>query len=117
MDTGVVPSGSPSVTWSPLGGSNGPIVLSDSKSGSVFVNQALGEGEWWELPTTAGRALGREVAIRKSDPVHSSEELELIYAAANDQTKLRFVGGTDPLGKGASQVLVTVMNLKKAIGA
>ncbi|KAK3214577.1 hypothetical protein GRF29_19g626999 [Pseudopithomyces chartarum] len=100
VDTGAVPSGSPSVTWSPLGGSNGTIVLSDSKSGSVFVNQALGEGEWWELPTTAGRALGREVAI-----------------PANDQTKLRFVGGTDPLGKGASQVLVTVMNLKKAIGA
>lgn len=65
VDTGLVPSGVPSVTWTPLGGANGTIVLSDSKSNSVFVNQYLGEGEWWELSTTAGRAFGREVAVRK----------------------------------------------------
>ena len=69
VDTGIVPSGSPSVAWTPIGGANGTIVLSDSKSSSVFVNQALGEGEWWELKTTAGSALGREVVIRKLCPI------------------------------------------------
>ncbi|KAJ4349677.1 uncharacterized protein N0V89_008294 [Didymosphaeria variabile] len=65
VDTGLVPNGVPSVTWTPLGGANGTIVLSDSRSKSVFVNQALGEGEWRELKTTAGRAYGREVTVRK----------------------------------------------------
>jgi hypothetical protein len=59
--TGVTPRGNPYVTWSPLGGTNGTIVLSDSTSNSVFVNQALGEGLWREVSTTAGRAYGREV--------------------------------------------------------
>lgn len=66
VDTGLVPSGVPSVTWTPLGGPDGTIVLSDSNSNSVFVNQYLGEGEWWELSTTAGRAWGREITVRKS---------------------------------------------------
>ncbi|KAL1610540.1 hypothetical protein SLS60_002209 [Paraconiothyrium brasiliense] len=100
VDTGLVPSGVPSVTWTPLGGANGTIVLSDSRSNSVFVNQALGEGTWRELKTTAGRAYGREVTV-----------------PPNDQTKLRFAGGAEWTGSGSDQILVTVMDLQKALGA
>lgn len=53
------------MTWTPLGGVNGTIVLSDSRSNSVFINQALGEGTWREVKTTAGRASAREVRVRK----------------------------------------------------
>ncbi|KAF9729930.1 BNR/Asp-box repeat protein [Paraphaeosphaeria minitans] len=100
VDTSLVLSGVPSVTWAPLGGANGTIVLSDSKSNSVFVNQYLGEGEWWELNTTAGRAFGREVTV-----------------PPNDQTKLRFAGGAEWAGSSTSQILITVMDLQKALGA
>lgn len=66
VDTGNAPIGGPYVTWTPLGGANGTIVLSDSRSNSVFINQALGEGTWKEVKTTAGRAFAREVRVRKS---------------------------------------------------
>lgn len=59
--TGAKPQGAPFVTWVSTGGVNGTIVLSDSTSNSVFVNQALGEGPWRVIETTAGRAYAREV--------------------------------------------------------
>lgn len=52
------------MTWSPLGGTNGTIVVSDSDSNAVFVNQALGQGIWKQVNTTAGRAYSREIQIR-----------------------------------------------------
>ena len=57
--------GAPSVTWSPLGGPNGTIVLSDSRSNSVFINQARGQGVWKEVKTNAGRGAGRELKVRE----------------------------------------------------
>ncbi|KAH7397387.1 hypothetical protein BKA66DRAFT_408260, partial [Pyrenochaeta sp. MPI-SDFR-AT-0127] len=60
-NTGVKLQGAPFVTWLSIGGANGTIVLSDSASNSIFINQALGEGSWKEVQTTAGRAFAREV--------------------------------------------------------
>jgi hypothetical protein len=77
-DKGYIPVGAPSVTWSPLGGPNGTIVLSDSKSTSVFINQALGQGSWREVKTNVGRSLGREVRVRKYYPVKRSKGRWLI---------------------------------------
>lgn len=65
VDTGAQPNGGPYVTWSPIGGVNGTIVVSDSDSNAVFVNRALGVGNWTEVKTTAGRAYSREIRIRK----------------------------------------------------
>jgi hypothetical protein len=65
VNTRAQPNGSPFVTWTPLGGVNGTIVVSTSDSNSVFINQALTEGSWKEVGTPAGRAYSREVRIRK----------------------------------------------------
>lgn len=64
-NTGVTPQGASFVTWSSLGGANGTVVLSDSRTSSLFINEAYGDGVWTEIPSTAGRAVGREVRIRK----------------------------------------------------
>jgi hypothetical protein len=64
--SGSKPQGAPSVTWSSIGGVNGTIVVSDSTTSSLFVNSALGEGLWKEVPTRAGRSYGREVHSGKS---------------------------------------------------
>lgn len=63
--TGVKLQSAPFVTWLSLGGANGTLVLSDSASSSVFVNEALGQGVWKEVITAAGRAYGREVKASK----------------------------------------------------
>lgn len=59
--SGLKPQGAPFVTWSALGGINGTIVVSDSTTNALFVNQALGEGVWKVVSTNAARAYGREV--------------------------------------------------------
>lgn len=64
--TGVKLQSAPFVTWLSLGGTNGTLVLSDSTSSSVFVNEALGQGVWKEVSTAAARAYGREVKASKS---------------------------------------------------
>ncbi|CAO2647579.1 Nn.00g085010.m01.CDS01 [Neocucurbitaria sp. VM-36] len=97
--TGTRLQGAPYVTWSPVGGANGTIVLSDSTSNSVFVNQALGEGAWKEVKTTAGRAYAREVR-----------------AVPNDQSKLRIAGGSENAER-SSDILITIMDLEKALAA
>ncbi|KAF2825160.1 hypothetical protein CC86DRAFT_325055 [Ophiobolus disseminans] len=95
--TGVKPQGASFVTWSLIGGANGTIILSDSVTNSIFVNQALGEGPWKVVATTAGRALGREVR-----------------APANDRRALRITGGSE--GKTTSaDILVSSMDLEKAL--
>jgi hypothetical protein len=63
--SGVKPQGAPFVTWSSIGGANGTIILSDSTSSSLFINQASGEGLWKVIPTVAGRAYGREIRAGK----------------------------------------------------
>ncbi|CBX96272.1 hypothetical protein LEMA_P111910.1 [Plenodomus lingam JN3] len=95
--TGPQPRGASYVTWSPLGGSNGTIVLSDSTSSSVFINQALGAGHWREIKVKAGRAYGREV---RSVP--------------KDKTRLSIAGGSAGLLK-AADVLLSIIDLEKAI--
>jgi hypothetical protein len=59
--SGLRPQGASFVTWSSLGGANGTIIVSDSTTNALFVNQALGEGLWKVVSTTAARAYGREV--------------------------------------------------------
>jgi len=65
VDVGTQSNGGPYATWSPVGGINGTIVVSDSDHNAVWVNQALGEGIWKEVQTPHGRAYSREVRVRK----------------------------------------------------
>jgi hypothetical protein len=64
-NTGRLPQGASFVTWSALAGPNGTIVLTDSRTSSVFINRGRGEGIWEEIASPAGRAEGREVKVRK----------------------------------------------------
>ncbi|KAF1850269.1 glycoside hydrolase family 93 protein [Cucurbitaria berberidis CBS 394.84] len=97
--TGTRLQGAPYATWSPVGGANGTIVLSDSTSNSIYINQALGEGLWKEIQTTAGRAYAREV---RSVP--------------NDKSKLRIAGGSENDAR-SSDILITIIDLEKALAA
>lgn len=65
VDTGVQPNGGPYITWTAKGGDNGTIVLSDSSSKAVYINQALGLGDWRQLDIPAARSYSRELKIRK----------------------------------------------------
>jgi hypothetical protein len=65
VDVGTQPNGGPYATWSPLGGLNGTIVVSDSDHRPLWINQALGEGIWKEVQNPHGLAYSREVRIRK----------------------------------------------------
>lgn len=66
VDVGTQPNGGPYATWSPVGGPNGTIVVSDSDHNPLWINQALGEGIWKEVETPHGHAYSREVRVRKS---------------------------------------------------
>ncbi|KAH8722994.1 hypothetical protein GQ44DRAFT_828627 [Phaeosphaeriaceae sp. PMI808] len=94
--SGAKPQGAPSVAWSSVGGTNGTIILSDSTTGSLFINRALGQGPWSVIATPAGRAYAREVR------------------AAADKRAIRITGGSE--GKGMSaDVTVTYMDFEKAL--
>lgn len=75
---------------------NGTIVISDSKSKDLYVNQALGEGPWKVLSTNAGRAYGREVH------------------AVPDKRALRIVGGSEGVDVSAD-VMVSYINLETGL--
>ncbi|KAK9466116.1 BNR Asp-box repeat domain protein [Lipomyces arxii] len=49
---GTIPFSSPTVTWSPVGGRNGTLIVSSQSNTEVFLNQALGApNAWIRVPT------------------------------------------------------------------
>ena len=52
-DTDIQPLGSPYVTWTPVGGPNGTILVSSGGATTVFTNQALGDPSAWKSFTPA----------------------------------------------------------------
>jgi hypothetical protein len=67
----VAPNASPYVVWSPIGGPNGTIVVSDADNRGVFTNQAGGDVNKWELhDTPAGSVYSRAIQIFKRLPDH-----------------------------------------------
>jgi len=70
------------------------------------------------VKTAAGRAYSREVRIRKCSALKrtSHASIGLTYVADNDSTKLRFAGGAEYGQTGPSQILVTIIDLEKALG-
>jgi hypothetical protein len=79
--SGLKPQGASFVTWSSIGGANGTIVISDSTTNSLFINQALGEGEWKVVRTNAARAYGREVHAGKLSIPENAVLLLTSYSA------------------------------------
>ena len=65
---GTIPTGSPYVVWSPVGGKNGTIIVSASSNTEVFINKGLGEGPWIKVATPAAKAYTRSLRVLNNDP-------------------------------------------------
>jgi len=61
---GTQPTSSPYITWSPVGGVNGTILVSSGSLTPIFMNQALGaEGAWKTVPTPEGVSYTRHLRV------------------------------------------------------
>ncbi|KAJ6011702.1 Neuraminidase [Penicillium canescens] len=68
---GIQPSSSPYVVWSPVGGVNGTIVVSDADHGSIFTNRANGQPDQWEIHATPQPpAYSRSLHVFAKHPDH-----------------------------------------------
>ncbi|KAJ5409037.1 hypothetical protein N7509_002920 [Penicillium cosmopolitanum] len=71
MVDGVQPNASPYVVWSPSGGDNGTILVSDADHSGVFTNQAGGQPDQWELhDTPQAPAYSRSLHVFEKYPDH-----------------------------------------------
>lgn len=65
------PNASPYVVWSPLGGVNATIAISDADRRQVFTNSFDGHVDKWEQqPTPAGAVYSRAIQIFRNYPNH-----------------------------------------------
>lgn len=65
---GTIPTGSPYVVWSPIGGANGTIIASAHSGTAVYINKGLGEGPWVRMSTPAASAYTRHLRVLNNDP-------------------------------------------------
>ena len=102
IDDKVAPNASPYVTWSPVGGPNGTIVVSDADGSQVYTNRFGGAlDKWEEHATPAGATYSRAVHVLKKHPDH-----------------LMIFGGEifDNMGKGLlTPFTSTVVDLKRTL--
>jgi hypothetical protein len=98
-DTGIQPTSSPYITWSPVGGPHGTIVVSCGTLTSVFVNQELGAVDAWKsVATPEGVSYTRSLRVFEGNPNH------LLIAGA---------GHLPPAS--TNRVTVSVVDLGKAL--
>ncbi|KZL79002.1 glycoside hydrolase family 93 protein [Colletotrichum incanum] len=65
------PNASPYVVWSPVGGPNGTIVVSDADRSQVYTNQFGGDvDKWEEHATPAGSTYSRAIQFLRQYPDH-----------------------------------------------
>lgn len=68
---GVQPTSSPYITWSPVGGPNGTIIVSCGTLSQIFTNQELGAvGAWKIANTPEGISYTRNLRVFKDIPDH-----------------------------------------------
>lgn len=61
---GIQPTSSPYITWSPVGGVNGTIIVSSGSYSQVFTNQALGDVNAWKtVPTPEEVSYSRHLRV------------------------------------------------------
>jgi hypothetical protein len=90
---GTIPSGSPYVVWSPVGGVNGTLIVSAHSGGDIFINKANGEGSWRKVSTP--------------EKSHYTRHLRVL----NDPTKLLIMGGGQLPPSTTNKVQLTVMDI------
>jgi len=70
-DTGIQPTSSPYITWSPVGGVNGTIIVSSGSLSQVFINQALGDvNSWKAVATPEGVSYTRHLRVMSTNTNH-----------------------------------------------
>jgi hypothetical protein len=68
---GTQPTSSPYITWAPIGGPNGTIVVSSGSYSQIFTNQQLGAVDAWKIiPTPEGISYTRSLRVFKHIPQH-----------------------------------------------
>ncbi|KAJ5289573.1 uncharacterized protein N7443_009826 [Penicillium atrosanguineum] len=96
--SGTVPTSSPYVVWTKYGGKNGTIIASSGTQSTIFINQALGEGEWTEITSPESASYTRSLRILSEGNGR--------YLAIN---------GGGVLGGISNTVSVSVVDLKKVL--
>lgn len=91
---GTIPTGSPYVVWSCVGGENGTLIVSASSSGDIYINKGLGEGDW--------------VAVSTPETSHYSRHLRVL---SEDPSKLLIMGAGKLPPSSTNRVQVTVMDI------
>jgi hypothetical protein len=92
---GTVPTGSPYVVWSPVGGTNGTLIVSAHSHSDIFINKKLGEGAWTRVATGETNHYTRHLRVLK------------------DTTKLLIMGGGQLPPSTTNKVQVTVQDISK----
>ncbi|KAF2707999.1 glycoside hydrolase family 93 protein [Pleomassaria siparia CBS 279.74] len=90
---GTMPTGSPYVVWSKVGGVNGTLIVSCGTKSEVFVNTGLGQGPWRKVATPEGVSYTRSLRVLK------------------DQSKLLIMGGGKLPPSTTNQITVAVMDI------
>lgn len=90
---GTIPTGSPYVVWSPVGGKNGTIIVSAHSNTEVFINKGLGEGAWTKVATP--------------EASHYTRHLRVL----NDPKKLLIMGGGQLPPSTTNKVQLSVMDI------
>jgi hypothetical protein len=92
---GTVPTGSPYVVWSSVGGKNGTIIASAHSGGQIYINKGLGEGPWVKVETPERSHYTRHLRVLKGEK------------------KLLIMGAGDGPPSTTNKVQVTVMDISK----
>lgn len=92
---GTIPTGSPYLVWSPVGGKNGTIIVSAHSGTQVYINKGLGEGPWTKVDTPETSSYTRHLRV------------------LNDPTKLLIMGGGQLPPSTTNKVTVSVMDISK----
>jgi hypothetical protein len=67
---GTVPNSAPYVVWTPAGGSNGTVVVSDGKYSELFLNTEYGDpGAWSKVSTGLGSSYSRSLQVMPNNSV------------------------------------------------
>lgn len=92
---GTIPTGSPYVVWSPVGGKNGTIIISAHSGGQIYINKGLGDGPW--------------IKVETPEKSHYTRHLRVL----NDPTKLLIMGGGQLPPSTTNKVQLSVMDISK----
>ncbi|KAF2678854.1 glycoside hydrolase family 93 protein [Lentithecium fluviatile CBS 122367] len=92
---GTIPTGSPYVVWSPVGGANGTIIVSAHSNTEVFINTGLGLGSWKKVSTP--------------EATHYTRHLRVLQ----DTKKLLIMGGGQLPPSTTNKVQLSVMDISK----